>query len=80
MTQIMKKSEMEALHNSLNVETSIIQEYICHQEDLLIAFSNESEVIDFLKNPNDNKIGKVAQQHTEKYYVSRKARCKLLYD
>lgn len=69
MTQIMKKSEMEALHNSLNVETSIIQEYICHQEDLLIAFSNESEVIDFLKNPNDNKIGKVAQQHTEKYYV-----------
>ena len=41
MTEAMKKSEMMTLHNSLDTETSIIQEYIRHQEDLLIAFSNE---------------------------------------
>ncbi len=68
MTQLMKKSEMEALHNSLNVETSIIQEYIYHQEDLLIAFANETEVIDFLKNPDNEEKRMVAQQHTESYY------------
>ena len=68
MTQLMKKSEMEALHNSLNVETSIIQEYIYHQEDLLIAFANESEVIDFLKDPTNEEKRIVAQQHTESYY------------
>lgn len=64
----MKKSEMEALHNSLNVETSIIQEYIYHQEDLLIAFANETEVIDFLKDPNNEEKRVVAQKHTEDYF------------
>lgn len=68
MTQLMKKSEMEALHNSLNVETSIIQEYIYHQEDLLIAFANETEVIDFLKDPNNEEKRVVAQKHTEDYF------------
>ena len=68
MTQLMKKSEMEALHNSLDVETSIIQEYIYHQEDLLIAFANETEVIDFLKEPNDEEKRVVAQKHTEEYF------------
>ncbi len=68
MTQQMKKSEMEALHNSLNVETSIIQEYIYHQEDMLIAFANESEVREFLKDPTNEEKRVVAQQHTESYY------------
>ncbi len=68
MTYLMKKSEMDALHNSLNVETSIIQEYIYHQEDLLIAFANESEVMEFLKEPTDEEKRMVAQQHTESYY------------
>lgn len=68
MTHLMKKSEMEALHNSLNVETSIIQEYIYHQEDLLIAFANKSEVIEFLKDPADEEKRVVAQQHTESYF------------
>ena len=50
------------------METSIIQEYIYHQEDLLIAFANESEVIDFLKDPNNEEKRIVAQLHTESYY------------
>ncbi len=68
MTSEMKESEMEALHNSLSVETSIIKEYIYHQEDMLIAFSNESEVIEFLKEPNNEKKRLRAQKHTEEYY------------
>lgn len=68
MTTIMKKSEMEALRNSLNVETSIIEEYIYHQEDLLVAFSNESEVVEFLKDPDNEEKRVIAQKHTEEYY------------
>ena len=64
----MKESEMEALHNSLSVETSIIKEYIYHQEDMLIAFSNEVEVIEFLKDPNNEEKRLRAQKHTEEYY------------
>ncbi len=68
MTSEMKESEMEALHNSLSVETSIIKEYIYHQEDMLIAFSNEVEVIEFLKDPNNEEKRLRAQKHTEEYY------------
>ncbi len=69
MTRIMKKSEIEDLHTSLKVETSIIEEYIHHQEDLLIAYSNDHVVIDFLKNPEDEEKKRRAQEYTEQYYA-----------
>ncbi len=72
MTSQMKESEMEALHNSLSVEASIIKEYIAHQEDMLIAFSNESEVIEFLKDVASTDKKNQAQQHTEQYHARLK--------
>lgn len=68
MTSMMKESAMKKLQSSLDVEASIIKEYIAHQEDLLISYSNSPLVIDFLKNPGDEEKQYAAQRYTEKYY------------
>ena len=68
MTSMMKQSEIKNLRASLNVETNIIEEYIHHQEDLLIAYSNASVVIDLLKDPSNEQRRILAQEYTEKYY------------
>ena len=68
MTTMMKKSEMENLHASLNVQTEIIQEYIRHQEDMLSTYSDAEIVRDFLKNPDDEELRATAQAYTERYY------------
>lgn len=69
MTTMMKQSELENLHATLNVQTNIIKEYIEHQEDLLIAYSNSPEVIEFLLSPQDETKRTNAQDYTEKYYA-----------
>ena len=68
MTSIMKQSEMGNLHVTLNAQTNMIEEYIYHQEDLLIAFSRTPAVIDFLKDPENEQKRIKAQEHTEKFY------------
>ena len=69
MMSVMKKSEMANLHTSLNAQTNIIEEYLTHQEDLLIAYSKSPEVIEFLKDPANIQKQAVAQKYTEKYYA-----------
>ena len=53
MTSMMKQSELDNLHSSVNAQTSLIEEYVTHQEDLLIAYSKAPVVAEFLKNPKD---------------------------
>lgn len=60
MTSMMKQSQIENLNTSLTAQTSIINEYVTHQEDLLTAFSENSVVRDFLKNPKDAQKKKLA--------------------
>ena len=69
MTSIMKKAEMNNLHAALNAQTNMIEEYIYHQEDMLMAFSRASTVVDFLKNPDDEEKRLAAQEYTEQYYA-----------
>ncbi len=69
MTSSMKQSEMNNLHTALNAQTNMIEEYIYHQEDMLMAFSRASSVIDFLKDPENEEKRIAAQEHTEKYYA-----------
>ena len=69
MMSMMKKSEMENLHASLNAQTNIIKEYLKHQEDLLIAYSKSPEVVEFLKNPANIQKQALAQKYTEEYYA-----------
>ncbi len=68
MTKMMKESELDQFHASLSAQTSLIEEYIAHQEDLLIAYSKAPIVAEFLKNPDNEKIFKEAQAFTEEYF------------
>ena len=68
MTTMMKRSEMENLHDSLHVQTEIIQEYIHHQEDLLHIYGDSDVVRAFLKNPDDSVLQAEAQAYTERFY------------
>lgn len=51
MMEMLKNSEMVNLYDSLNAQTNVIEEYLSHQEDLLIAYSKSPEVISLLKEP-----------------------------
>ncbi len=68
LTVTMRNAEMEDLHDALNVQTQIIEEFISHQEDMLINFSTAAEVVDFLKDPQNVEKQAVAQKYTEEYY------------
>lgn len=68
MTTMMKRSEMENLHASLNVQTKIIQEYIRHQEDMLSTYGDSDLVREFLKNPDDDALQTEAQAYTARYF------------
>ena len=59
---------MENLHESLNVQTEIVKEYIRHQEDMLRTYSDTEIVRDFLKNSEDPEKQAAAQAYTERYY------------
>ena len=69
MTTVMKKSAMENLHASLNVQAKIIEEYIDHQEHLLVIYSKDNYIRDFLKDPTNSEKRKAAQEYTVKYYA-----------
>lgn len=66
---IMKQSEIESLHNSVNAQADIVKEYVTCQEALLTAYSKSSVVIELLKNPSDVQKQAAAQEYTEKYYA-----------
>ena len=68
MTKVMKQSTMDNLHAALNVQAGIIEEYIAHQEDLLISYSEEAEIRELLMDPENEEKRVVAQECTEKYY------------
>ena len=63
LTIAMRRTALENLHDTLNVQTQIIEEYVGHQEDLLINFSSAMEVKEFLKNPDDKQKQMVAQKY-----------------
>ncbi len=66
----MKRSELDNLQSTLKAETKIIEEYVYNQEFLLTTFSKVPEVIEFLKNPDDENKRLAAQKCTEEYYSS----------
>lgn len=66
---IMKQSEMESLHNSVNAQANIVEEYVTCQEALLMAYSKSSVIVELLKNTSDVQKQAAAQEYTEKYYA-----------
>lgn len=68
MTKLMKKSAQDSMKTSLNSQTTLISEYVSHQEDLLKKFSISPMIIDYLKDLNNKDKQLKAQQFTENYF------------
>lgn len=64
-TQQSEKSHME---NTLSAQTSLIEEYVTRQEELLTAYSKAPVVRELLKDVNNAEKLKAAQTYTEYYY------------
>ena len=69
MNKMSRKSEMNQMEASLHAQTKLIEEYVLHQEDLLIEFGKADVIAGLLKDPKDAKKQKEAQAYTEKYYA-----------
>ena len=69
MMAMMKQSELKNLHASLSAQSNLIEEYLTHQEDLLIAFSKAPEILDLLKEPTNEEKLKTVQKYTESYFA-----------
>lgn len=68
MTTLMKKSALENMKASLNAQTTLIEEYVDHQEDLLEEYSINPIVADYLKELSNEGKQKAAQEYTETYF------------
>ena len=69
MTSLMKKSELENMQADLNAEAALIEEYVKSQEELLMGFSVNPTVADFLKNPDDAELQQTIQEYAECYFA-----------
>ena len=69
LTRITKEAELKQMQSSLHAQTELIEEFITHQEDLLIGFGKASVVRDFLKDPENEQKKQLAQAYTEKFYA-----------
>ena len=70
MTTLMKKSALENMKLALNAQTTLIEEYVDHQEDLLMEYSVNPSVADYLKNISNQTKQKTVQELTQAYYCS----------
>lgn len=70
MKGMMQESEHNHMESMLAAQTSLIQEYVTGQENLLIAYSKTPVVRELLKDANNSEKIASAQTYTEDYYKS----------
>ncbi len=70
MEQLMKTSALNSMQSELTAQTTLFEEYVKNQENLLKEYSSNQVVAEFLRNPEDAQIKKEAQEYTERYYAS----------
>lgn len=68
LNNMTKEAELNQMSSSLHAQTELIEEFITHQEDLLIGFGKATAVRDYLKSPENEYKRKVAQAYTEEFY------------
>lgn len=68
MAEFMKESALRNMQSALTAQTTLFQEYIENQENLLKEYSTNQVVTDFLKQPKNKEIQKLAQEYTQRYY------------
>lgn len=67
---VMQMSERSHIENMLSCQTSLINEYVTSQENLLIAYSKAPVVRELLKDAKSPEKLASAQAYTESYYDS----------
>lgn len=67
---VMQMSERSHMENMLSCQTSLINEYVTSQENLLIAYSKAPVVRELLKDAKSPEKLASAQAYTESYYDS----------
>lgn len=68
MTALMKDSALDNMRAELKAQTTLIEEYLAHQEDLLTEFSINPLIKDYLKDLSDSGKQKAVQEYTENYF------------
>jgi len=66
----MKESALNNMQSQLAAQAALFDEYVNNQENLLMEFSTDRIVADFLKDPQNGELQKAAQEYTESYYAS----------
>lgn len=69
MTKSIMNSELDNMETLLNARTSIIEEYVTHEQDLLVAYSKEPIIKKLLMDPQNEELQKEAQSYTEAYFA-----------
>lgn len=70
MTALMKESALTNMKSELNAQTTLIEEYVRHQEDSLEEYSINPVIFEYLKEPDNTEKQKLVQEYTEDYYKS----------
>lgn len=68
MTALMKKSAQEHMKFALNAQTTLIEEYVAHQEDLLKEYSVNPLIREYLENLSGTEQQQAAQEYTDMYF------------
>ena len=68
MAALMKQSALERMKFALNAQTTLIEEYVTHQEDLLEEYGVNPVIVEFLSDVSNPEKQKAAQEYTENYY------------
>lgn len=68
LKRFIQQSEQSHMENTLNAQTSLIEEYVTKQEELLNAYSKTPVVRELLKDVDDLEKLQAAQTYTENYY------------
>lgn len=69
INNMMKQSERNQMETNLLAQTSLIDEYVNNQEELLIAYSKAPAVRELLKDVHNAEKQAIAQTYTENYYA-----------
>lgn len=69
INNMLKQSERNQMETNLLAQTSLIDQYVNNQEELLIAYSKAPAVRELLKDVNNAEKQAIAQAYTEKYFA-----------
>ncbi len=68
MTKAMKETSIDNMKTSLEAKQKVIEEYVSNAEAQLVSYSKGIEIINLLKDPQNDLLKEKAQQYTENYF------------